>query len=77
MGPGRILENIKDAVTGGNHSESAESVNPRDADRGILPASQDPLGDPADNRAYDSAYDNAEILPASQDPLGDPADQQA
>ena len=51
MGLGRILENIKDAVTGGNHSESAENVNPRDADRGILPASQDPLGDPADQPA--------------------------
>ena len=33
----------------------------------ILPASQDPQGDPADQQQSD-------ILPASQDPLGDPAD---
>ena len=33
----------------------------------VLPASQDPMGDPADQ--------NAGILPASQDPLGDPADR--
>ncbi|MDX1932668.1 MAG: hypothetical protein SFU56_08695 [Capsulimonadales bacterium] len=31
----------------------------------VLPASQDPLGDPADQN----------ILPASMDPLGDPADR--
>lgn len=35
---------------------------------GILPASQDPYGDPAD--------EGQDILPASQDPYGDPADQQ-
>src|SRR5688572_18855899 len=40
----------------------------------ILPASQDPLGDPAD-ASYNN-QNNQEILPASQDPLGDPADQQ-
>ena len=34
----------------------------------ILPASQDPLGDPADQ-------EQSGILPASQDPLGDPADE--
>lgn len=34
----------------------------------VLPASMDPLGDPADQEQT--------ILPASQDPLGDPADQQ-
>jgi hypothetical protein len=33
----------------------------------ILPASRDPLGDPADQEGN--------ILPASMDPLGDPADQ--
>src|SRR5438128_2170484 len=32
----------------------------------VRPASEDPLGDPADQ----------EIRPASEDPLGDPADQQ-
>lgn len=46
----------------------------------VLPASQDPYGDPADapmssGRGYGSGsggYGN--VLPASQDPLGDPAD---
>jgi|SwirhisoilCB2_FD_contig_31_4684539_length_630_multi_4_in_0_out_0_2 hypothetical protein len=48
----------------------------------ILPASQDPLGDPAD-QGYQQGYQQSEadrqagILPASQDPLGDPADQPA
>jgi hypothetical protein len=36
----------------------------------ILPASMDPLGDPADQ------YGGQNILPASADPLGDPADQE-
>lgn len=35
----------------------------------ILPASQDPYGDPADQQQ------GGNILPASQDPYGDPADQ--
>jgi len=44
----------------------------------VLPASQDPLGDPADQNGYaqNAADQQAGILPASQDPLGDPADQQ-
>lgn len=49
--------------------------------REVLPASQDPLGDPADMpRSYgyveggqQGQYGN--IRPASEDPLGDPADQ--
>jgi len=44
-----------------------------DATGQILPASQDPLGDPADQQS--EADRQAGILPASQDPLGDPADQ--
>lgn len=36
----------------------------------ILPASQDPYGDPADQMGR--GYGN--VLPASQDPYGDPAD---
>jgi hypothetical protein len=59
----------------------------------IRPASEDPLGDPADQQAgygnvrpasEDPLGDPADqdprfgnVLPASQDPLGDPADQQA
>jgi len=39
----------------------------------ILPASQDPYGDPADQGGYQQQGGN--ILPASQDPYGDPADQ--
>jgi len=53
------------------HGASEEqTVNPyaQDQSQGILPASQDPLGDPADDAGQG-------ILPASQDPLGDPADQ--
>ncbi len=37
----------------------------------VLPASQDPLGDPADQEFR--RFGN--IKPASEDPLGDPADQ--
>jgi hypothetical protein len=35
----------------------------------VLPASQDPYGDPADQLR------GQEVLPASEDPYGDPADQ--
>jgi hypothetical protein len=35
----------------------------------VLLASQDPLGDPADQQRYPN------LRPASEDPLGDPADQ--
>src|SRR4051794_460551 len=45
----------------------------------VLPASQDPYGDPADTRnqqaqPYGSGTGNVNIRPASEDPLGDPAD---
>lgn len=49
----------------------------------VLPASQDPLGDPADAPGYGNTANQeyadrqAGILPASQDPLGDPADQRS
>ena len=43
-----------------------------DEEEGILPASMDPYGDPADQQ---QATED-EILPASMDPLGDPADDQ-
>jgi len=35
----------------------------------VLPASQDPYGDPADQ------MQNQQVMPASMDPMGDPADQ--
>ena len=38
----------------------------------VLPASQDPMGDPADQM---NSGGMGNILPASADPLGDPADQ--
>jgi hypothetical protein len=38
-----------------------------------LPASMDPMGDPADAR-YGSATGYGNIRPASEDPRGDPAD---
>lgn len=37
---------------------------------GVLPASQDPYGDPANQQGGGGG-----VLPASQDPYGDPADQ--
>ena len=42
---------------------------------GILPASQDPYGDPADQGQTGYGQEQT-ILPASMDPLGDPADEQ-
>lgn len=40
----------------------------------VLPASQDPYGDPA-NQAQNTGAFGGNVLPASQDPYGDPADQ--
>lgn len=45
----------------------------------VLPASQDPYGDPADMGRGSYAYaapGMGNVRPASEDPLGDPADQQ-
>ena len=36
---------------------------------GVMPASMDPMGDPADQTA------GQQVMPASMDPIGDPADQ--
>jgi hypothetical protein len=54
-------------------------------DRNIRPASEDPLGDPADQEIRPASEDprgdpadtfaGQNIRPASEDPLGDPADQ--
>ena len=92
MGLGDIIEGIKDAITGGHNNDAAEPAADNMAyadnnagytdntmgnnDGGILPASQDPLGDPADQQTnYDNTSTEDGILPASQDPLGDPADE--
>jgi hypothetical protein len=52
---------------GPDYSPESDSYN----GQRVLPASQDPLGDPAD-----ANYNNQSVLPASEDPLGDPADTQ-
>lgn len=70
------------------HAEQTGGQFPEQYSQGpydnVLPASQDPYGDPGDNtQGYQqaqyggqSAADaQAGILPASQDPYGDPADQ--
>jgi len=83
MGLGKIIEEIKELITGHDEQENQQG--------GVLPASQDPYGDPADNPQgqggilpasqdpYGDPADNPQgpggILPASQDPYGDPADQ--
>ena len=79
MAFGDILEKVKEIFTGGDETETVQSVEPSEQDTGgILPASQDPYGDPADmpqgNMTNTAVYNNSEILPASQDPYGDPAD---
>ncbi len=40
----------------------------------VLPASQDPYGDPAD-QAQNTGMFGGNVRPASEDPYGDPADQ--
>jgi hypothetical protein len=78
MGLGRIFENIVDAVTGNKNNDEDTNTNVSGGyaqDQGVLPASQDPLGDPADAQYNNAAYGGGgDILPASEDPLGDPAD---
>lgn len=60
----------------GHHQQSQQ---------GIRPASEDPLGDPADQMPMNVGYGNQgnygymagrDVRPASEDPLGDPADQE-
>lgn len=79
-----ILDQVKDILDGDDNDEQQ-----RRQTQDVLPASQDPLGDPADQEAgyYPANYNNGQtnynndgqfdnVLPASQDPLGDPADQE-
>ncbi len=54
-------------ATGQQVEYGEQGYGAADAQPDILPASMDPLGDPADQEQT--------ILPASQDPYGDPADQ--
>lgn len=55
MGLGDIFREIKDVLTGENEAEPPQNVDPNadpayDQEQGIQPASQDPYGDPADQR---------------------------
>lgn len=54
-----IVENVIETFTG--HHNDTEEQN-------VLPASQDPRGDPADT------FNGRQVVDASQDPRGDPAD---
>ena len=74
MGLGRIFENIVDAVTGRSDDENAQNADTQTDGADVLPASEDPLGDPADGPQNVAQYGDADVLPASEDPLGDPAD---
>ncbi len=90
MGLGRIFESVVDAVTGRNNDEEQTATAQGDpnfdpnatydanAGQDVLPASQDPMGDPADQGQYASnqyGSDDGSVLPASMDPMGDPADE--
>lgn len=54
----------------GQHAQQTGQPLDYGGQGGILPSSQDPYGDPADQQAGGGG-----ILPSSQDPYGDPADQ--
>lgn len=93
MGLGRLIENVVGAVTGRNNDDEAQAAAQNDpnfdpntasydpnasGDPSILPASMDPMGDPADQGQYASnqyGSDDGSVLPASMDPMGDPADE--
>jgi hypothetical protein len=62
MSLGDFLRKVGDLLTGDPD---------KDEEGNIRPASEDPLGDPADQQQSGGER----ILPASQDPYGDPADQ--
>jgi hypothetical protein len=60
--------------------KGAQEEEPQFQGRDVRPASEDPLGDPADvYGGYQSPtsypYVEGDVRPASEDPLGDPADQ--
>src|SRR5690349_13170156 len=61
--PGPLLNEVQGLFT-------QHAVNTGQPLPSVLPASQDPYGDPADQMG--GGYGN--VRPASEDPLGDPAD---
>ena len=60
-----LIQRVEDLFRGNRNEGTLE--NP-------APASEDPLGDPADQQA--APYPPG-VRPASEDPLGDPADRRA
>jgi hypothetical protein len=60
---GGLLGKLGNILTGNR----ARASNPRD----VRPASEDPYGDPADEKNFGGRS----VKPASQDPYGDPADE--
>jgi len=91
MDLGKMLGDLVERVTGNDNNQN-DNVQNAGYDQGtdptmdpemsggqdILPASMDPMGDPADDPQYggmqNTGMDDGSILPASMDPLGDPAD---
>ncbi|MFB8794713.1 MAG: translation initiation factor [Microcoleus sp.] len=73
-----FLRKLKDAIVGPENENSRSSEDEDNYDRPpdsgqfgkVRPASEDPLGDPAD---YADSGQFANVRPASEDPYGDPA----
>lgn len=81
MGFRNILDQIQDALNGDDDERlrQQQGYNQQDQFGNVIPASQDPYGDPADQQGGYNNYNNGQfgnVMPASQDPLGDPADQE-
>ena len=95
--PGNDPDGLIGQIEGmfGQHQQQYGPGNPQGNQGGfgnVLPASQDPLGDPADNERggySNSGYGSGgytpvndprqqfpNVRPASEDPLGDPADNE-
>ena len=69
-----IFEKLKELISGEPEKEGQQDIRP---------ASEDPLGDPADQelepasqRWIHADYGPGGVAPASQDPYGDPADRE-
>ena len=60
---GGLLGKLGDILGGGR----SRAANPRN----VRPASEDPYGDPADEKQFGGRS----VRPASEDPYGDPADE--
>jgi len=76
-----FLRKLKDAIVGPENENPRSSEDEDNYDRpsdagqfgNVRPASEDPLGDPAD-QAGSGQFGN--VRPASEDPYGDPADEE-